>query len=69
MAQHYEMRTDLLDLTSDIMVAAFFATNKYESKDETYRPIKEGIGCLRMRPNLSIIINVRLVIVNHYILK
>ena len=38
LAQHYGIKTDLLDLTTDKFVAAFFATTRY--KDGKYYPIK-----------------------------
>ena len=31
LAQHYELNTDILDMSSDIAVAAFFATHAYNS--------------------------------------
>lgn len=45
LAQHYEFKTAVLDFTSDINVAAFFATTKYDS-DGKYTPIlnEESIG-------------------------
>lgn len=43
--QHYGIKTDVLDLTSDKWVAAFFATTKYENGE--YSPYKEdGIGVI-----------------------
>lgn len=38
LAQHYYNSTDLLDLTSDIDVAKFFATTEYRKNDDEYRP-------------------------------
>ena len=46
LAQHYELKTDLLDLTSDIVVAAFFATNTYDKETKSYVPKKEGMGAI-----------------------
>lgn len=37
--QHYYNKSSLLDLTSDIDVAVFFATQKYDSFTDTYLPI------------------------------
>lgn len=37
--QHYYNKTDLLDLTSDIDVAMFFATQNYDWKTDSYSPI------------------------------
>lgn len=51
-AQHYEMKTELLDLTNSLIVAAFFATTKY-SKDKGYQPIIDSNekGVLYFIPN------------------
>jgi len=38
LAQHYSLKTELLDLTSDISVAAFFATCSYSSEANQYVP-------------------------------
>lgn len=46
LTQHYYNKTNFIDLTSDILVSAFFATNKYDSSSDSYVPISEGIGCL-----------------------
>lgn len=43
--QHYGIKTDVLDLTTDKWIAAFFAATKYENG--TYCPYKEdGIGVI-----------------------
>ena len=47
LAQHYDLNTDLLDMSSDITVAAFFATHTYDSK-KGYQIKTDGIGCLRV---------------------
>ena len=39
LAQHYGVKTELMDLTADKWVAAFFASTKYNRNDDTYRPI------------------------------
>jgi len=44
LAQHYGLRTDMLDLTSDLAVAAFFATT--ELRGGTFYPIETGIGSI-----------------------
>jgi len=45
LGQHYGIRTDLLDLTTDKWVAAFFAVTKYENGE--YLPYKEdGVGVM-----------------------
>lgn len=54
LAQHYELNTDLLDVTSDIAVAAFFATHVYDSRIRDYRVKEDGIGCLRSYVNLML---------------
>lgn len=41
LAQHYYNNTALLDLTSDIDVAAFFATQAYDRETDTYCPITD----------------------------
>lgn len=46
LAQHYEMKTDMLDLTSDISVAAFFAVTKFDERIGCYTPVSDGIGCI-----------------------
>ena len=38
LAQHYSLKTELLDLTSDILVAAFFATCSYSCEANKYLP-------------------------------
>lgn len=40
LAQHYGFRTSLLDVTNDVYAALFFATCKYESKTDSYRPLR-----------------------------
>lgn len=41
LTQHYYNKTSFLDLTSDPQVAAFFATTKYDNKEDIYLPIEE----------------------------
>ena len=36
LAQHYGLKTEVLDLTSNLDVALFFATCKYDKKTDTY---------------------------------
>ncbi len=54
LAQHYELNTNLLDVTSDIATAAFFATHYYDSEKNEYRIKEDGIGCLRIYSNIMI---------------
>lgn len=46
LSQHYYNKTSFIDLSSDYNVATFFVTNKYNSTNDTYSPVGEGIGCL-----------------------
>lgn len=48
LAQHYYNKTPFIDLTSDVSVAAFFATNKYDEQGDVYYPADDGIGCLNL---------------------
>ncbi len=52
LAQHYELNTSLIDLTCDLAVAAFFATNCYNTETQEYEIKKRGIGCLRSYVNI-----------------
>lgn len=53
LAQHYALNTDLLDVTSDIAVAAFFAThtNIDDRRTNEYLAKEEGVGCIRVYIN------------------
>lgn len=42
--QHYEFATPMIDITSEIAVAAFFATHKYDWRINQYVMSKDGIG-------------------------
>lgn len=46
-AQHYGLKTDIVDITSDIGVAAFFATQEYDEDTDSYHPVTEGCGVIR----------------------
>ena len=46
LAQHYEFPTKMLDITSDIVVAAYFATHEMDPVTRTMIPVKEGVGRL-----------------------
>ena len=39
LAQHYGLKTCVMDLTSDIEVAQFFAVTDYDEKNDTYSPV------------------------------
>lgn len=39
LAQHYGIKTELLDLTSDYCTAAFFAVCEYNESNDSYKPI------------------------------
>ena len=44
MCQHYEFATPMIDITSEIAVAAFFATHKFDWRINQYVIQKDGIG-------------------------
>lgn len=48
LAQHYGLKTDIIDVTSDICVAAFFATHEYDVGTNRYLPKTSGCGVLRL---------------------
>jgi hypothetical protein len=52
LAQHYGLKTDIIDVTSDICVAAFFATHEYDIGTNRYLPKTSGYGVLRFRHGL-----------------
>lgn len=39
LAQHYGLKTSVMDLTSDVDVAKFFAVTDYDEKNDAYRPV------------------------------
>lgn len=41
-AQHYGIKTSLMDMTIDKWVAAFFATSKYDNKTDSYFPLSNN---------------------------
>ncbi len=47
LAQHYDLSTDLLDMSSDIAVAAFFATHTYDPRNG-FQIKNDGLGCIRV---------------------
>lgn len=46
LAQHYELNTNLLDLTSEPEIAAYFATHQWVNG--VAEPVMTGIGCIRV---------------------
>lgn len=42
LAQHYGIKTELMDLTVNKFVAAFFAVTEYDDKNDKYFPIEDG---------------------------
>lgn len=47
LAQHYEFATPMIDLSSEIAVAAFFATHYYDRVSKQFLLVREGIGRIR----------------------
>ena len=39
LAQHYGIATNMMDMTNSPLVAAFFATTRYDASTDTYSPI------------------------------
>ena len=52
LAQHYGLPTNMLDITLDKYVAAFFATNKWVSNFQ-YEPIGDGVGAFYLYKKAS----------------
>ncbi len=46
LAQHYGIPTSLLDVTSSIEVAAFFAVAEWDVEQEKFKPMMKGLGDL-----------------------
>lgn len=46
LAQHYGIRTSLLDLTSNVEVAAFFAVGRWIREKNTWEPMETGRGVI-----------------------
>lgn len=45
LAQHYELNTRMIDVSSEPEIAAYFATHRWNKG--TMEPIYDGIGCIR----------------------
>jgi len=43
LAQHYQLKTELVDFTSDAFVAAFFCVTRYDAKEQRYIPIPHQV--------------------------
>lgn len=54
-AQHYGYATNLLDLTSDFDIAAFFATTRF--KDNEFHACREGVGVIYVSYSASFMLN------------
>src|SRR5258708_5082772 len=46
LAQHYGIPTSLLDLTSNVEVAAFFAIARWDREAASFRPMETGTGVM-----------------------
>lgn len=46
LAQHYGIPTCLLDLTSNVEVAAFFAVARWDKKSNSFHPMESGTGVM-----------------------
>lgn len=49
LAQHYGLNTNMIDLTTEIEIAAYFATHKWINGKATI--VEDGIGCIRTTPS------------------
>lgn len=52
LAQHYGFPTNMLDITNDIVIAAYFATHDRNPVTGRMEPVREGIGRLFWMPAL-----------------
>lgn len=47
LAQHYGLRSNLIDVSSEPFIAAFFATHRYDYDNDKYKMVTKGIGCMK----------------------
>lgn len=52
-AQHYGFPTRMLDVTKDLIVAAFFATHRFNSSNGQIEPVEAGTGRIRWGVEIS----------------
>jgi len=57
LAQHYGLRTNLIDVSSEPFIAAFFATHRYDYDTDQYKMVTKGIGCLKKAHPISLFLN------------
>lgn len=52
LAQHYGIATNMMDMTNSPLVAAFFATTRYDASTDTYSPILNyvAMGIIYLSP-------------------
>lgn len=53
LAQHYNISTEYLDLTNNILIAAFFATNNYDYYANEFIPVSKGKGVIYVQNELD----------------
>lgn len=53
LAQHYGLRTNLIDVSSEPFIAAFFATHRYDYDTDQYKMVTKGIGCIKKAHPIS----------------
>ena len=71
LAQHYGLNTDVLDLTSDVRTALFFAMCDYDRIEDCYRPKhhdKEYIGYLYAYPVIGEIMDMQRMMAGNFLM-
>ncbi|MDO9522966.1 MAG: FRG domain-containing protein [Methanocorpusculum sp.] len=53
LAQHYGLRTNLIDVSSEPFIAAFFATHRYDYDTDQCKMVTKGIGCIKKAHPIS----------------